>query len=208
MGDITYDRIANDLWQAIEVVDTALDERDQYTRNHSRRLVKIASRTGEQCGLSIAELKILQMAANMHDIGKIGVPDAILLKPDRLHPEEWEIMKSHSIRGERIISKVRHKNVALITGVIRHHHEHYDGNGYPDGLKGEAIPYLSRIVSVCDSYDAMTTTRVYSRARSHVQTLKIMHEEEGQKNDPYVFRHFLKAIGNGAEFRPGTDQAQ
>jgi len=200
MQNIDFSRVADELWSSIDVIDTALDERDPYTRNHSRRLVTLASKTGQLCGLDLSDIQLLQLAANMHDIGKIGIPDSVLLKPAKLDPVEWEVMKTHSIKGERIISKVQAENIQPVSHIIRHHHEQFNGNGYPDGLMGEQIPYQARIISVCDCYDAMTTTRVYSRARSHEDTLKIMYAEEGEKSDPYIFRKFIEVVGNGNEF--------
>jgi len=200
MTAFDYSWVDNELWLSIEVIDTALEERDQYTRNHSRRLLTLAAKTAELCGLDVSDIKILQMAGNMHDLGKIGIPDSVLLKPDRLEPDEWEIMKTHSAKGERIIQKAPHYSAEKVAWVIRHHHEQFNGNGYPDGFKGEDIPYCSRIISVCDSYDAMTTTRIYSRAKSHQETLEIMFEEEGEKSDPYIFRKFLSVVGNGAGY--------
>lgn len=189
--------IAEEIWSSIRAMDTALDERDQYTRNHSRRLVILTSKTAKLCGLDEHDLELLKIAANLHDIGKLGIPDSILLKPAKLEPDEWEIMKSHSIKGERIVRKIKLEGCEAAAKIVRHHHEYFDGNGYPDGLKGEDIPVLSRIISVCDSYDAMTTTRIYSRARPHKKVIEILHEEEGMKSDPYIFRNFLKAVGNG-----------
>jgi HD-GYP domain-containing protein (c-di-GMP phosphodiesterase class II) len=189
--------IAEEIWSSIRAIDTALDERDQYTRNHSRRLVIFTSKTAKLCGLDEHDLELLKIAANLHDIGKLGIPDSILLKPAKLEPDEWEIMKTHSAKGERIVRKIKLEGCEEAAKIVRHHHEYFDGNGYPDGLKGEDIPVLSRIISLCDSYDAMTTTRIYSRARSHEKVMEILHEEEGIKSDPYIFRNFLKAVGNG-----------
>jgi HD-GYP domain-containing protein (c-di-GMP phosphodiesterase class II) len=200
MAVFDYSRVDNELWLSIEVIDTALEERDSYTRNHSRRLLTLAAKTGELCGLDVSDIKLLQMAGNMHDLGKIGIPDSVLLKPERLESDEWEIIKTHCAKGERIIKKVPHESAKKVARIIRHHHEQFDGYGYPDALTGEEIPYCSRIISVCDSYDAMTTTRIYSLARSHQETLEIMFNEEGEKSDPYIFRRFLSVVGNGAGY--------
>lgn len=192
-----YDNLSLDLRHAMEALDVALDERDRYTREHCNRLVSLAAQTGAHCGLSYDQLHTVKCAALFHDIGKIGIPDSILLKEGKLTAAEWETIKTHSVKGERIISKLEIRNGWDIANLIRHHHEYFDGNGYPDGLSGEAIPFGARIISVVDSYDAMTSSRRYARSRSHEEALAILHEEEGAKSDPYVFRQFLKVLGNG-----------
>lgn len=189
--------IPEELWESIEALDTALDERDQYTRNHSHRLLQLTTRTAMACNLEEHELQLLQLAATLHDLGKIGIPDHILCKPEKLDPEEWLTMKTHSTKGERIVNKMHFKHGPEVAKIVRHHHEQFNGSGYPDGLKSEDIPWLSRIISVCDSYDAMTTTRVYARARTHTEAMEILYSEEGEKSDPYIFRKFIDVIGNG-----------
>lgn len=192
-----YEGLSQDLLHAVEALDIALDERDRYTREHCNRLVSLSAETGKHCGLSDNELHTVKCAALFHDIGKIGIPDSILLKTGKLTPDEWETIKTHSAKGERIVSKLEIRDGWDIANLIRHHHEYFNGNGYPDGLSGEDIPFGARIISVVDSYDAMTTTRVYAHARSHDEVLAIMYEEEGAKSDPYVFCNFLKVVGNG-----------
>ncbi|HSH29740.1 MAG TPA: HD-GYP domain-containing protein [Thiohalobacter sp.] len=186
---------SEDLRKGVRALSQALDERDRYTWEHCTRLVSLAERTAEYCGLDDNEKQTVKVASLLHDVGKIGIPDLILLKPDRLTADEWEIIKTHSVRGERIVKEleIRHKWTDAAQ-LIRYHHEHFNGNGYPDGLAGEDIPFGARIISVVDSYDAMTTTRSYAHARTHDEALAIMHEEEGEKSDPYVFRRFLSAI--------------
>ncbi|MEX2523562.1 MAG: HD domain-containing phosphohydrolase [Gammaproteobacteria bacterium] len=188
---------SDDLKHAVEALDIALEERDRYTRQHCHRLVSLSGKTGALCGLNEDELHAIKVAALFHDIGKIGIPDSILLKTMTLDADEWETIKTHSEKGERIIGVLKIKNGWDIAKLIRNHHEHFNGKGYPDGLSGENIPFGARVISVVDSYDAMTSTRSYSHARTHDQTLAIMHEEEGEKSDPYVFRQFLRAIGKG-----------
>ena len=194
-----HEGLSEDLRHAVEALDIAMDERDRYTHEHCNRLVSLSAEIGQCCKLSDGELSSLKRAALLHDIGKIGIPDSILLKPGKLTNEEWETIKTHSVKGERIVSKLELKNGWDITSLIRHHHEHFDGSGYPDGISGESIPIGARIISVVDSYDAMTTTRSYASARSHDEALAIMHEEEGEKSDPYVFRQFLKLVNNHSE---------
>ena len=186
---------SEDLRKGVRALGQALDERDKYTWEHCTRLVLLATKTAENCGLDASDKQTIKVAALLHDIGKIGVPDHILLKPDRLTADEWEIIKTHSVKGERIVRELKIKDKWINAAhLVRHHHEHLNGNGYPDGLTGEDIPFGSRIISIVDSYDAMTTTRSYAHARTHEEALAVMHDEEGEKSDPYVFRKFLSVI--------------
>lgn len=130
-------------------------------------------------------------------IGKIGIPDRILLKPGHLEPEEWDVMKNHAALGEEICTAIPHKNASAVAFNIRHHHERFDGKGYPDGLSGEDIPIAARIISLIDGYDAMTTTRPYQKARSHDVVMSILAGEQGARLDPYIFSHFEKTIAQG-----------
>jgi HD-GYP domain-containing protein (c-di-GMP phosphodiesterase class II) len=177
----------DDLTRALLV---ALGERDRHTLEHSDRVVAAAVALGRHCGLSSGELNSLWLAAAFHDIGKIGIPDQVLLKPGSLDGEEWTCMKTHTAVGERILRALPVPGVEAAAAAVRHHHEHYDGAGYPDGLGGEDIPVLSRIISVVDSYDAMATTRSYHRGRDHGQVMATLRRETGSKHDPYVVARF------------------
>jgi len=178
----------------VAALAVALDERDSYTRHHCDRVVTLAYELGIACGISGEELSALLMSALFHDIGKIGIPDAILLKPAPLTRNEWEVMKTHSELGERIFKEAPHSNVDAIAGIIRHHHEAIDGSGYPDGLKGEAIPTVCRILTIVDGYDAMGTARPYQHARDHKSVMEILGAEQNKKIDPLIFRTFVKII--------------
>jgi HD-GYP domain-containing protein (c-di-GMP phosphodiesterase class II) len=170
---------------------TALCERDEYTREHSDRVAVLATILGVECGLTQRELHRLGIAATMHDIGKLGIPDNILLKPAGFVAEEWEIMKSHAVRGERILRSIDIDGMDEVATAVRHHHEHFDGGGYPDQLAGEDIPVISRILSIVDSYDAMSMTRPYHTARTHAQVMDMLHIEQGDKHDPAILARFL-----------------
>jgi HD-GYP domain-containing protein (c-di-GMP phosphodiesterase class II) len=122
------------------------------------------------------------------------IPDNILLKATSFDQDEWEIMKTHSARGQRIVVATLLTNAAEIGTIIRHHHEYFNGAGYPDGLAGESIPLLSRILSIADSYDAMATLRVYRRDRNHYEIMEVLRSEENIKFDPFVFRKFTGII--------------
>lgn len=168
----------------------ALEERDGHTREHSDRVAILAAALGRKCRLSARELRLLRIAGAMHDIGKIGIPDEILLKPGRFSVDEWRIMQSHTIRGERIVRSIEAPGTEAVATIIRHHHEHYDGSGYPDGLAGEGIPVLARILSVVDSYDAMAMPRPYHPARPHREVMATLDAEAGIKHDPAILELF------------------
>jgi len=144
---------------AMEGLAATVDARDAYTAGHSRRVRHISLAIGGELGLTAEELEVLAQAALLHDIGKIAIPDAILLKPASLTAEEWRVMQTHSQEGAQIIERLGFLDAAV--PVIRHHHERLDGSGYPDGLRGAEIPLLARIVHVADAFDSMVTDRVY-----------------------------------------------
>ncbi|HEY7501773.1 MAG TPA: HD domain-containing phosphohydrolase [Vicinamibacterales bacterium] len=139
-----------------------IDARDPYTDGHCERLSLLAVALGTELGLSKEELSALDRGGYLHDIGKIGIPDAILLKPTRLTPEEFEMIKQHTIIGDRLCGELR--SLRLVRQIVRHHHEALDGSGYPDGLVGDAVPLLAQIVGVVDLYDAVTSSRPYRAA--------------------------------------------
>lgn len=188
---------------------TALKERDLHTSMHSSRTTILARQLGERCHLTRSQLDLLEAAAAVHDIGKIGIPDAVLLKPGRLDPAEWEIMKTHSEIGSRMLDSIPLEEMAEIIIAVRHHHEHFDGSGYPDGLVGETIPYLSRIIALADCYDAMASTRVYQRPRTHEQIMNVMQGEARGNFDPELLDKFAELIATSPyrADRSGTDAA-
>lgn len=173
---------------------TALDERDGHTREHSDRVSALAAALGRECRLSGRELRLLGIAGAMHDIGKIGIPDHILLKPGRFSPDEWQFMQSHAVRGERIVRSIELDGMDAVATIIRHHHEHFDGSGYPDRITGEDIPVLSRILSIVDSYDAMAMPRPYHPARPHDEVMATLNAEEGVKHDPAILELFRRSV--------------
>src|SRR5690554_2046903 len=175
---------------------TALCERDPYTRGHCDRVWTLALEMGHAIAYSVADIDALRLASQLHDVGKIGVRDHVLLKPGRLTQEEWEEMKAHAVHGERIIANTFLSNKAEVASIVRHHHEAFNGSGYPDGLARENIPLSSRIILIVDSYDAMTTTRPYRKALTHNQAMDILAEETGTKVDPQIFTVFSEVIEN------------
>lgn len=146
----------------VECITSALDARDPYTGDHSRRVSDMACFLSAKMKLSPLETQEIHIAGHLHDIGKIGVPDRVLLKPDRLNDEEWGLMKKHPEIGADILSRSEH--FSRIAAIILHHHERWDGKGYPFGAVGEEIPLGARIIAVCDSIDAMASARAYRKA--------------------------------------------
>ncbi|MHB8255512.1 MAG: HD-GYP domain-containing protein [Acidiferrobacter sp.] len=177
---------------------TALDERDHGTALHTARTAGVAREMGQALALDPDQLEHLHIAATLHDIGKIGIPDSILLKLDDLVPEEWKVMRSHSERGARILSahdtgigKHIHKDVIE---TVLYHHERFDGSGYPEGLKGNNIPILARILFLADAYDAMTSPRPYRKALSHDRALALLSDEDSRQADPRILDVFQRVI--------------
>ena len=177
-----------------KALSAALGYRDLSTRLHSERVCELSVTMGIGCGIEKEELTALRVSSSFHDIGKIGIPDAILLKPGKLDEAEWNVMKQHSEIGEKIMLATDLDGSHRAAVVIRAHHEHYDGNGYPDGLSGEHIPKCARIISIVDSYDAMAVTRSYHRAKKHQDILAILRDETGGKHDPQLMSLFLDII--------------
>jgi putative two-component system response regulator len=171
----------------------AVERRDQCTGQHCQRLAAISVMLGEALGLSHADLTALLRGGYLHDIGKIGIPDAILFKQGMLTTEEWEIMRSHPIRGEEICRPM--KSLRPVLPIIRNHHERWDGSGYPDGLAGEDIPLLARILQVADIYDALTTQRPYKAALTSEVAVAVMEEEVRRGwRDPELVPLFASTI--------------
>jgi HD-GYP domain-containing protein (c-di-GMP phosphodiesterase class II) len=158
---------------------------DEYTGEHSRDVVDLSRATTAMLGLRASQRRAVEFAAMLHDVGKIFVPKEILNKPGKLDPYEWQVMRNHTIQGERILKQVGGA-LARVARYVRSSHEHYDGSGYPDGLAGEAIPIESRIVSVCDAFSAMTTNRPYRPAMPIDAALERLRDGAGTQFDPQV----------------------
>jgi putative two-component system response regulator len=174
----------------------SIEGKDPYTHGHCERLSEGSSRLGAHLGLAEDEITALRRAGVVHDIGKVAVPDAILLKPGKLSEEEWKLMREHSVVGERICAPL--KSFRLVLPIIRHHHEKLDGSGYPDGLRGDAIPMTARILQIVDVYDALTTERPYKRAFSIADALQTMREEVDKGWwDRRIFDEFEQLIKSG-----------
>jgi putative two-component system response regulator len=169
----------------------AVEQRDRQTAGHCERMAFISVAIGTAMRLGSASLLALYRGGFLHDVGKVGIPDSILFKPDRLTAEEWMIMRSHSARGEEICCHL--KSLAPVLPIIRHHHERWDGSGYPDGLRGQQIPLLARVVQVADIYDALTSSRPYKPAYLADEALQMIEEETSRGwRDPEVVQTFLR----------------
>jgi putative two-component system response regulator len=175
----------------------SIEGKDPYTHGHCERLSDYSARLGQHLGLTGDEITSLRRAGVVHDIGKVAVPDAILLKPSRLSEEEWKVMKEHPVVGERICAPL--KSFRSVLPIIRHHHEKLDGSGYPDGLRGDAIPVTARVLQIVDVYDALTTERPYKKAFSSAEALLTMKEEVAKGWwDPHIFEQFELLMKSGA----------
>ena len=182
----------------------SIEARDPYTRGHCDRLAEMSVRLGERLGVPEEHLTALRRGGVVHDIGKVAVPDSVLLKPGPLSAEEIEVVRKHPIVGERICSPL--KVLRLVLPIIRHHHERYDGSGYPDHLRGESIPLTARIMQLADVYDALTTDRPYRKADPPEVALQIMVNEAKQGWwDRELLDAFRQMLRNG---RPAGDEPQ
>lgn len=173
----------------VECISSALDARDPYTGDHSRRVSDTATVLAKMLGLADDEVQEIHIAAHLHDIGKIGIPDSVLLKPGRLDDEEWVLMKQHSQIGADILSKS--PSFSRISAIILHHHERYDGKGYPFGAKADEIPIGARIIAVCDSIDAMASARAYRKALPLDIVRSEIEKNIGLMYDPTVAEKML-----------------
>ncbi|PIE62637.1 MAG: transcriptional regulator [Desulfobacter postgatei] len=185
-----YENIYENLFSTLFAFVTAIEVRDLYTRKHSTRVAKVAHIIAEAMECTKEELEIINVAGSLHDIGKIGIRDEILLKPGCLTEDEYEKIKEHPVIGADIISKLGLWDREA--KIIRHHHERFDGKGYPDGLKGEQIPKLARILSVADCYDAMASDRAYRKKMDKNVVLEIILKNSGAQFDPDVVDSFLQ----------------
>ncbi len=184
-----------------ESLVTAVDNKDRYTRRHSEEVTEYALAISQELGLSEESQRVLRVAALLHDVGKIGVPDRILRKPGRLSEAEYELVKGHSLLGETIIAAI--PDVEEIRAAVASHHERYDGNGYPHGLAKEAIPLLGRIMAVADTYSAMTTDRPYRKALTRGGAITELRTCSGTQFDPQIVETFIACIERGAEVVSG-----
>jgi HD-GYP domain-containing protein (c-di-GMP phosphodiesterase class II)/HAMP domain-containing protein len=187
----TFKELERSYLQTITALAAALEVKDEYTAGHAESMAVMAVAVGEQMGLSEQQLRHLEYAALLHDVGKIGVPAAILGKPGALTNEEFAVITQHTVFGERIVSRIEY--LRPLAGIIRAAHERWDGHGYPDGLAGEAIPLEARIILACDAFDAMTSNRPYRATKGKKEALDELVENSGRQFDPAVVTAFVAA---------------
>jgi len=174
---------------SIKALAQALEAKDEYTQGHSERVSEIAVGIGRFLSLSETEISDIWLAGLLHDIGKIGVRESVLNKPGKLDDEEWRAIQNHPVVAERILCPI--EELTAVISIVRHHHERFDGNGYPDGLAGGDIPLGARILTVADAYDALTSRRPYRDALSVSDALSVLEDASGTQFDPVIVRAFL-----------------
>jgi HD-GYP domain-containing protein (c-di-GMP phosphodiesterase class II) len=186
--DQALDSVENAYRATLRALTAALETRDAETHGHSERVVTFSLRLGREYGLTGPQMKALEFGSLLHDIGKIGVPDAILRKPAKLTDEEWELMREHPLHGQQIL-----RGIDFLCGaakVVAQHHEKWDGSGYPLGLKGTEIDICARIFAVADAFDAITSDRVYRQGRPYAAAAQELDEWAGRQFDPQVVEAF------------------
>jgi putative nucleotidyltransferase with HDIG domain len=169
----------------VMVLSDVVEAEDNYTASHCRSVVELASAVADELGLDDRTKQELEIAALLHDVGKIAIPNEVLNKPAKLTEEEFELMKTHTVEGQALLDRVGGR-LARVGEIVRSCHERWDGRGYPDGLKGEEIPMAARIVFCCDAYSAMTTDRPYRKAMSRESALEELHSNSGTQFEPRV----------------------
>jgi HD-GYP domain-containing protein (c-di-GMP phosphodiesterase class II) len=191
--------VSEALARATRALATALKHRDLHTQMHSERVIAISLALGKACGFTESELEDLYISAQLHDIGKVGINDNVLLKPDILDETERELIETHCAIGEDIVKCLEFENSDSIASAVRHHHENFDGSGYPDQVAGESIPVLSRIISIADCYDALTETRPYREAIDQQDAFRYIIEQKAQKFDAYLVDIFIRLLSENKD---------
>ncbi|MFH1860849.1 MAG: HD domain-containing phosphohydrolase [bacterium] len=203
-----YSQLQNMFLSAISSLSSAIDEKDNYTLGHSNRVTTYAVEIGKRMNLSEEKLGIIQLAAILHDVGKIGVPEEVLRKPGKLTNEEWESIRQHPDKGVHIVEPMvateeamaifdihlinPREHIGEIVAGIKHHHERFDGHGYPSGISGANIPLISRIIAVADAYDAMTSKRSYRDALTEEVAIEELRKNAGEQHDPKIVELFIE----------------
>ena len=180
--------------------------KDEGTGSHIRRIGVFTKELASVLGMAADFIETIYHASMMHDIGKVGIPDGIMLKAGALNDDEWKMMKSHAERGARILSGSGSPYLMMAEQIARSHHERWDGSGYPDGLKGEAIPLAARITTIADQYDALRTRRAYKPAFSHGETMRIVTEGDGRTLPTHFDPRVLEAFTTDARRFDGIFQ--
>lgn len=190
-----YGELKETFYEIVFALADTIEKRDPYTGGHTKRVMDYCIAIANQMGLDRDEIEKLKLSAILHDIGKIGIRDSILLKEDKLSEEEYLAIQNHTIYGAEILKHVK-KLEKIIPGV-KYHHEKFDGSGYPEKLKKEEIPLIARIIAVADTFDAMTTDRPYRRGLSFEIALKELKNKAGTQFDPQIVDHLIEAFRKG-----------
>ncbi|MGB4548946.1 MAG: HD domain-containing phosphohydrolase [Syntrophales bacterium] len=189
---ILYESLYDNITDTFRALVGSIQARDHYTEIHSTHVTNFALRTAETMQCPAADMESLKIAAMLHDIGKIAIPDVILLKPAELTPAEYEVIKTHCRIGDDILAPILLFETER--KIIRHHHERWDGKGYPDGLAGEQIPFFARLLAVADAFDAMTTDRPYRKAMTRKEAVAELKKNEGRQFDPQMVKPFVESL--------------
>jgi putative nucleotidyltransferase with HDIG domain len=188
-----YEDLRSTYMRTIKVLAQAIDARDHYTHSHSENVTKYATTIAEEMGLSAHEVETIREACELHDLGKIGIEDSILSKPSSLTPQEWEQIKRHPVIGSQILEPLTFLSEAI--DLIRQHHEHYDGSGYPEGRRGEDILLGARIIHLADAYESMRSARSYRNVPlSKEEAIAEIQRNSGRQFDPKVVEVFLRVV--------------
>lgn len=182
--------------EVVRRLGRAAEFRDDDTGLHITRMSRYCARLAKEAGFSQAECELLLQAAPMHDIGKIGIPDGVLLKPGKLEDDEWEIMRSHTLVGAEILSGGTSKLLEVAREIALAHHEKWDGSGYPNGIEKEAIPIFARVAAICDVFDALTSQRPYKEAWPNDKAFSMIEESGGSHFDPHLAKLFISIRGD------------
>ncbi len=185
------------LLDTIKAIAATIDARDGYTHRHSERVAALTSQLSRELGLSDHERETAELSALLHDVGKIAVPDSILNKPGKLTPEEFAEMQKHPVHGARILGNIQSATVKAVLPGVKYHHERWDGSGYPEGLKGDAIPFLGRLLGVADFYDALTSARAYRGAMSPDEAMALITKGSGAHFDPAIASALIRIFERG-----------
>jgi putative two-component system response regulator len=196
-----HQKLRDSRLQVVRRLGRAAEYRDNETGLHIIRMSKISALLGTAAGMSEDEVNLLLNASPMHDIGKIGIPDHILLKPGKLDPEEWKTMQTHAQIGANILAEDDSELLCMAREIALTHHEKWDGSGYPNGLKGEAIPLVGRITALADVFDALTSERPYKKAWDVKDAVDLIQSENGKHFDPSLVTHFLSLLPKITDIR-------
>jgi HD-GYP domain-containing protein (c-di-GMP phosphodiesterase class II) len=198
----THRQLQRSIFQSLLGLANAIEAKDGYTSGHSSRVSRFARELAVAAGLSHTAAETIAQAGLLHDLGKISVPEGILNKPAPLTPEEWEIMRRHPVTAAHIVAPLEFFDQGAI--IVRHHHERYDGSGYPDGLRADMIPLGARIVAIADVYDALTSDRPYRVRLAHAEAVRFLREQAGQTLDRDLVGLFIELFGGVGAGRNGN----